>query len=99
MAGKNSVFLRNRAGERRLTPGLLLLLAAACVVASGAWALRAQQTLPTRQSTAAQTPPQNPRSQQAPSAEPPPSAANVSVETKLVAVYATVRDKRGKIVP
>jgi VWFA-related protein len=90
MPRKNGTFPTNRA------LAAFLLLAAASVVAGGALELRAQQT---PQSSAAQAPPQNSQAQPSSAAEPPQSSANVSVETKLVAVYATVRDKHGKIVP
>jgi len=47
---------------------------------------------------------QAPNAQQAPSSSQPPSpvpqsSGKVSVETKIVTLYATVRDKHGKIVP
>jgi VWFA-related protein len=77
----------------------LFALTAVSIAACGTWAVRAQQTPQTQQAPAAQFSPQNTQAQQAPTAEPPQSSANVSVETKLVAVYATVRDKHGKIVP
>jgi VWFA-related protein len=64
------------------------------LVVCGAYGARAQQTQSSQQSSQ-----QTPQLKQAPQAEAPQTAANMSVETKLVTVYATVRDKHGKIVP
>ncbi len=49
-----------------------------------------QQTLPAPQTS---SPPQS----QSPA--PPPSQSKISTEVKFVTVYATVRDKHGKIIP
>jgi VWFA-related protein len=64
------------------------------LVVCGAYGARAQQTQSSQQSSQ-----QTPQLKQAPQAEAPQTAANMSVETKLVTVYATVLDKHGKIVP
>jgi hypothetical protein len=61
--------------------------------------LRAQQPGP--QASSAQTSPaqQPTEKSQSSSATVPESSGKVSVETKMVTLYATVRDKHGKIVP
>jgi VWFA-related protein len=103
--------LRRRLRWRAWTVAALAAGLAVC----GACVLRAQQTSQQGQqssqaSSASQTQ-QTPSSQQSPQNSPtlktpppsqtaiPQSTGNVSVETKLVTLYATVRDKHGKIVP
>jgi VWFA-related protein len=69
--------------------GIGLLL----VIGGSAWARQTQQQ------QAQQPPAQAPSAQQQPELKRlPQSPATISVETKLVTVYATARDKKGKIV-
>jgi VWFA-related protein len=98
MLRANKTFWANRPRGSPLRHARGIAFAAIAVAASGAPVLRARQSPQTQQAPAAQTSPQNSQAQQ-PAAQPPQSSANVSVETRLVAVYATVRDKHGKIVP
>lgn len=68
---------------------LALLLAAPLLLVGGALARQVQQQTE-------QAPPQLPQLKHA--EQPPESPSKISSETKLVTVYATVRDKKGKIV-
>lgn len=81
-------------GSQRLGGRRMFLAIGISLVVCGAYGARAQQTQSSQQSSQ-----QTPQLKQAPQAEAPQTAANMSVETKLVTVYATVRDKHGKIVP
>jgi von Willebrand factor type A domain len=83
-----------RPGRLRRARVLALLLAAPLLLVGGALARQAQQQT--------QQPPPQPAAQpsqvpQLKHAEQPPES-KISTETKLVTVYATVRDKKGKIV-
>lgn len=79
---------RESRGLRR-AQSLALLLTAPLLFVGGALARQAQQQA---QPQPAQAP------QASPAQQPPQSASKISSETKLVTVYATVRDKKGKIV-
>jgi hypothetical protein len=70
---------------------LFAFLAAPLLLVGGALARQAQQQAQPQQ------PAQSPQQAQVP--QPPQSPSKISTETKLVTVYATVRDKHGKIVP
>ncbi|MFY9688445.1 MAG: VWA domain-containing protein, partial [Candidatus Acidiferrales bacterium] len=75
--------------------GTALLL----VVGGSVSARQAQQQAQQPAQQSPQQPAQQPQSQQQPELKRPPlSPSTISVETKLVTVYATVRDKHGKIV-
>jgi VWFA-related protein len=86
--------------HRWVLPAIAIILAAC-----GTCVLRAQQAQPSQQpnqaaaSQASSQTQQNSQIGQPSSAAIPQSTGNVSVETKLVTLYATVRDKHGKIVP
>ena len=97
--------MRNRASARfanhrrhdglRRARLLALLLAAPLLLVGGALARQAQQQSEQAPPQPAQQPSQLPQLKHA---EQPPESPKISSETKLVTVYATVRDKKGKIV-
>ena len=72
--------------------GLCVAIAALCVAASFGYAAWGQSNAPSQPSNSQQS-----ASVSSPTV--PQSNAKVSVETKIVTLYATVRDKHGKIVP
>lgn len=80
---------RQQSRGLRRAQSLALLLTAPLLLVGGALARQAQQQ-------AQQQPAQAP--QASPARQPPQSASKISSETRLVTVYATVRDKKGKIV-
>jgi VWFA-related protein len=63
------------------------------------WVLRAQQTSGPQQTPVQQAPPTSQQTPQASQDEIPQTTGKVSVETNVVTLYATVRDKHGKVVP
>ena len=72
------------------------MLAAPLLLVGGALARQAQQQTEQAPPQPAQQPSQLPQLKHA--EQPPESPSKISSETKLVTVYATVRDKKGKIV-
>lgn len=88
-----------RPGGLRRGQMLALLLAAPLLLVGGALARQGQQQAqqpPQQPEQPAQQPSQQPELKHA--EQPPESPSKISTETKLVTVYATVRDKKGKIV-
>jgi hypothetical protein len=83
-----------KSGSLRPSSRVLLALVAICVAAAFSYALGAQSSA-TSQGSSSQQPPAS--SQSSPAL--PQSNGKVSVETKMVTLYATVRDKHGKIAP
>ena len=85
-----------RPGGLRRARLLALLLAAPLLLVGDALARQAQQQTQQPPPQPAQQPSQLPQLKHA--EQPPESPSKISSETKLVTVYATVRDKKGKIV-
>ena len=98
MRNKISALFANhgRPAGRRRARVLALLLAAPLLVVGGALARQAQQQTQQAPPQPAQEPSQLPQLKHA--EQPPESPSKISSETKLVTLYATVRDKKGKIV-
>jgi VWFA-related protein len=94
MRNKNSVAFAKRRPSSSLHGSRMfaLLLAAPLLFAGATLARQAQQQREQSQQAPSQAPPPSQAQQ------PPQSAGKISSETKLVTVYATVRDKKGKIV-
>src|SRR6266404_1147680 len=101
---KATLDYESRARKSRNIIFAALVLAAFAVSLEGvSWS---QQQPPQSQSQQQQSPPQQPsppQSRSAPQSQsqqqaPPQSQSKISTEVKLVTVYASVRDKHGKII-